>query len=280
MELDEMSYRVGSALPEYRVKASVETSDSNNRIQEDEYARRYGFRAGLVSGSSVFAYMTRPVVEFAGKDWLERGSADVRFIPPVYEGEEIRIGGIISSEDKEGALLLEYQAANNQGTVCGLGTAQFSTSAPVPEPSISDYPAGRAKLHRPLSLELLQVGEILSPVASEFTWSVHWQYCRKSIRDLHPIYEKALHPGWLMSRASHILSANYAIQAWIDVACQVQFFHLQEEACVTETRGRVHSKFERNGDHFIVLDLGVFAPARCLATLRHTAIFRIAPNAA
>ena len=47
-----------------------------------------------------------------------------------------------------------------------------------------------------------------------------------------------------------------------------------------ETRGRVHSKFERNGDHFIVLDLAVFAPGRCLATIRHTAIFRIAPNAA
>jgi hypothetical protein len=89
-----------------------------------------------------------------------------------------------------------------------------------------------------------------------------------------------LHPGWLASRASQILAANYAIQAWIDVACQVQHFHVQEEACVIETRGRVHSKFERNGDHFIVLELAVFAPNRCLATIRHTAIFRIAPNAA
>jgi hypothetical protein len=275
-----MSCRAGLDLPEYRVKASIDTVDSQNRIQVDEDARHYGFRAGLVSGLSLFAYMTRPLVEFAGRDWLERGSADVCFLRRVYEGEEIRIGGIVASEDKEGNLSLEYQAANSQGAVCGIGTAQLSATAPVPEPTINDYPAGRAKLHRPISLKTLRVGETLTPVISEFTWSVHWQYCRKSIRDLHPMYEKALHPGWLASRASQILSANYAIQAWIDVDCQVQHYHLQEEECVIETRGRVHSKFERDGDHFIVLDLAVFAPTRCLATIRSSTIFRIAPNAA
>jgi hypothetical protein len=275
-----MFHSAGLALPEYRVKASIDTADFNNRIQDDEFARHHGFRAGLVSGLSVFAYMTRPLVEFAGREWLERGSADVRFVSPVYEGEEIRIGGTVSSEDKEGFLSLEYQAANNQGAVCGIGTAQLPATAPVQEPSIDDYPAGRTKPQRLISLESLHVGENLSPIVSEFTWGVHWQYCRKSIRDLHPIYEKALHPGWLTGRASSILSANYAIPAWIDVACQVQYFHLQEEECIIETRGRVHSKFERDGDHFIVLDLAVFAPTRCLATIRDTAIFRIAPNAA
>jgi len=275
-----MPYHVGASLPEYRVKASIDTADFANRIQDDEYARRYGFRAGLVSGTSIFAYMTRPLVESAGKDWLERGSADVRMIRPVYEGEEIRISGFVSTEDADGAYSLEYQAANNQGALCGIGIARLAAAAPHPEPSLNDYPPGRGRLHRPMSLESLPLGENLTPVLSDFTWSVHWQYCRKSIRDLHPLYEKTLHPGWLASRASQILAANYAIQAWIDVACQVQHFHVQEEACVIETRGRVHSKFERNGDHFIVLELAVFAPNRCLATIRHTAIFRIAPNAA
>jgi hypothetical protein len=275
-----MPYVAGSSIPEYRVKASIDTADSSNRILYDEYARHYGFRAGLVSGISVFAYMTRPLVELAGRDWLEHGSADVRLIGPVYEGEEIRISGYVSSEAKDGPLALECQAANSQGAVCGIGTAQLAAIAPGPEPSINDYPAGRAKFHRPISLDSIQVGENLTPVASEFTWNVHWQYCRKSIRDLHPVYEKALHPGWLVNRASQILSANYSIQAWIDAACQVQHFHLQEKECVIETRGRVCNKFERNGDHFIALDLAVFAPIHCLATIHYTAIFHIAPEAA
>jgi hypothetical protein len=275
-----MLYSVGSSLPEYRVKAFIDTAESNNRIQDDEYARRYGFRAGLVSGVFVFAYMSRPLVELMGRDWIERGSADVRLVGPVYEGEEIRVSGSVSSVVKDEALSLEYQAANSQGAICGIGVAQLHAGTPVPEPSLGDYPAGRARLHRPVSLEALHVGENLTPITSEFTWNVHWQYCRKSIRDLHAIYEKTLHPGWLVSRACQILVANYAIPAWIDVSCQVQHFHVQEEECTIETRGRVQGKFERNGDHFIVLDLAVFAPTRCLATIRYTAIFRIAPNAA
>jgi hypothetical protein len=274
-----MPYYAGSALPEYRVKTSIDAADSSNLIHDDELAQRYGFRAGLVSGISVLAYMTRPLVEHAGKDWLERGSTDVRLIRPVYEGEELRVSGSVAVV-KDDDVAMEYQAANSQGAVCGIGVAHIPAKAPDPEPSLDDYPPGRTKLHRSISLESLQVGENLTPVASEFTWNVHWQYCRKSIRDLHPLYERTLHPGWLASRASQILSANYAINVWIDVACQTQHFHLQEEECPIETRGRVFSKFERDGDHFIVLDLAVFAPKRCLATIRYTAIFRIARNAA
>jgi hypothetical protein len=279
--LDKMLLSVGSVLPEYRVKASIDVTDSSNRIQDDEYARHHGFRAGLLSGTTLFAYMSRPLVELLGRDWLERGFSEVRFVRPIYEGEEIRVSGSVSSAAKEGILLLDYNASNNQGATCGIGGAQLRPRAALPpEPSPGDYPSGRAKLHRPIFLESLQVGEILSPITSEFNWSVHWQYCRKSIRDHHPLYEKILHPGWLVSRASQVLAANYAIPAWIDVSCQVQHFHVQEEECAIETRGRVQGKYERDGDHFIALDLAVFTPARCLATIRYTAIFRIAPNAA
>jgi hypothetical protein len=280
MELNEMPLDPGTFLPEHRVRASIEHAEFNNKIQDDEYARHHGFRAGLVSGVSVYAYMSRPVAEYLGKDWLERGSADMRFLRPVYEGEEIRLGGTINSVADDGTLLLDCQSANSQGVTCGIGTAQLSPVVPRPEPSPEDYQAGRSKLHRPISLESLHAGENLVPVSSDFNWNVHWQYCRKAIRDLHPLYEKTLHPGWLVSRASQILAANYAIQAWIDVSYCVQHFHLQEEECTIQTRGRVLDKFEFKGDHYIELDLAVFTPAYCLATIRYIAIFRIAPNAA
>ena len=274
-----MPYSTGDSLPEYRAKASI-NPDSSNKIQEDEYARRFGFRAGLTPGISLFAYMSRPLVESMGRAWLERGSADMRFVRPVYEGEEIRVIGAISSVTPNGTVSVECQAINNQGAVCGIGSAQLPSQSPAPEPGLADYPPGRSRLHRPLSLESLQPGEVLTPVTSEFTWNVHWQYCQKSIRDHHPIYEKTLHPGWILSQASHILEANYAVPAWIDVSSQVQNFHCLEKEGQIATRGRVHAKFERNGDHFIVLNLAVFAQELCLQTISYTAIFRIAPNAA
>jgi hypothetical protein len=274
-----MPYSAGSPLPEYRAKASIDPT-SSNRIQDDEYARHYGFRAGLAPGISLFAFMSRVLVESMGKDWLERGSAEMRFIRPVYEGEEIRIAGAVSSVAQDGAISVECQASNNQGVTCGIGSGQLLPQLPMAAPDLSDYPPGRAKLYRLISLESLQPGEILTPITSEFTWNVHWQYCQKSIRDHHPLYQRALHPGWILSQASQILAANYAVSAWIDVSSQVQNFHCLEEEGQIVTRGRIQEKFERNGDHFIVLNLAVFAQERCLQTIRYTAIFRIAPNAA
>jgi hypothetical protein len=275
-----MLFSVGSSLPEHRIKASIDTANPGNRIQDDEYAQHCGFRAGLVSGTTVFAYMSRPLIEMMGRDWLERGSTEVRFLRPIYEGEELRIGGSVSTVASDGTLLLDYQASNNQGTICGAGWAQLAPGPVGLEPSSDDYPCARYKRRRDISLESLKVGEELSSITSEFTWNIHWQYCQKSIRDHHPMYEKTMHPGWLVSRASHILAANYSMPAWIDVSCQVQHFHVQEEECLIETRGRVQDKYERDGDHFIILDLAVFTPTRCLATIGYTAIFRIAPNAA
>ena len=275
-----MLYKVGASLPEYRIKASIDLDDSNNKIQDDEYARRHGFRAGLVPGISVFAYMSRPLIDLVGKDWLQRGAADVHFLRPIYEGEEIRIVGAISSVVADGALSLEYRASNNQGVTSGVGVAKLTSAVPASEPSMDDYATGKAKQYRPVSLESLQVGEYLTPLISDFTWNIHWQYCRKAIRDHHPLYERVMHPGWLASRAGQILALNYEIPAWIDVSCEIQNFHALEEECKVETRGRVYDKFERDGDHFMTLDLAVFAPACCLATIRYTAIFRIAPNAA
>ncbi|HYK90648.1 MAG TPA: MaoC family dehydratase [Acidobacteriota bacterium] len=275
-----MLYALGSLLPEYRVKAYNNGVGSNNLIHDDEHARRHGFRAGLVPGTSIFAYMCRSLVGFMGKEWLERGYAEVRFVHPIYEGEEVRVTGSLASISKEGTLCADLQAINNHGITCSIGTARLPTQTPRPEPTLEDYPAGHGKPKRPLSLETLKTGECLTPVTSEFTWNIHWEYCQKSIRDHHPVYHQILHPGWLLSQANLILAENYALGPWIHVSSAIQNYHLQDRECLVETRGRVLDKFERGGHHFIVLDLAIFASGHCLETVCHTAIFRIAPKAA
>ncbi len=275
-----MLYAVGSLLPEYRVKACNNGADSDNLIHDDEHARRYGFRAGLVPGSSIFAYMSRSLVEFLGRDWLERGYGEVRFIHPIYEGEEVRVTGSLTSITKEGTLAIDLQASNSLGVTCSIGAAKLAVQAPRPEPTTEDYPPGHGYLKRPISLESLKIGERLTPITSEFTWNIQWEYCQKSIHDHYPLYHQIVHPGWLLSQGNLILAANYDLPPWIHVSGVVQNYHLQEEECVVETRGRVQDKFERGGHHFIVLDLALFTSGRCLETIRHTAIFRIAPKAA
>lgn len=275
-----MLYAIGSPLPEYRVKAFKSGGDDCNLICDDAHARRHGYKAGLVPGVSIYAYMSRSLVEFLGADWLERGFAEVAFHHPAYEGEEIRVAGCLVSVTKEGTLRVEYRAENPQGMACGTGVARLPAQRPQPEPELEDYPGGQRPLKRPISLHLLKAGERLTPITSEFNRKTHWEYCEKTVRDHHPIYHQLVHPGWLLSQANTILTANYDLPPWIHVSSAVQNYHAQEQECTVEARGCVLEKFELRGNHFIVLDVGIFAGRRCLATVRHTVIFRIAPRVA
>ena len=71
----------------YRVQACNLSLASENKIHDDDVARRFGFAGGLVPGVEVYAYMTHlPVVRW-GVAWLERGTAECRFSKPIYDGK-------------------------------------------------------------------------------------------------------------------------------------------------------------------------------------------------
>ena len=50
----------------YEVRAHNAATASENKIHDDDVARRYGFSGGLVPGVTLYAYMTRPVVDALG----------------------------------------------------------------------------------------------------------------------------------------------------------------------------------------------------------------------
>jgi len=50
-----------------RVTARNTAAQSENAIHDDEVARQYGFRGGLVPGVTVYAYLTHPLVEAWGR---------------------------------------------------------------------------------------------------------------------------------------------------------------------------------------------------------------------
>jgi hypothetical protein len=75
----------------YRVEACNTSRESDNKIHDDTVARRFGFAGGLVPGVDVYGYMTHfPVVRW-GSAWLERGTAECRFLKPVYDGDTVLV---------------------------------------------------------------------------------------------------------------------------------------------------------------------------------------------
>jgi acyl dehydratase len=93
---------VSGSFPGYRVTARNTAAQSENAIHDDEVVRQYGFRGGLVPGVTVYAYLTHPLVEAWGREWLARGTATVRFSRPVLEGEEVRVSGAVTGRSAAG----------------------------------------------------------------------------------------------------------------------------------------------------------------------------------
>src|SRR3954451_13770680 len=82
-----------SRLETYRVSAYNTAKQSENKMHDDTVAKRYGFSGGLVPGVDVMAYMMHLPVAKWGRDFLERGLIEARFVRPVYDGELTDVTG-------------------------------------------------------------------------------------------------------------------------------------------------------------------------------------------
>ena len=68
-----------SNLINHTVDAFNISASSENKIHDDNIAKRFGFQGGLVPGVEVYAYMTNPIIQFFGYQWLEIGSMECKF---------------------------------------------------------------------------------------------------------------------------------------------------------------------------------------------------------
>src|SRR5947207_2803231 len=115
----------------YRVAAFNTAHDSENKIHDDATARRFGFGGGLVPGVDVYGYMTHLPVLRWGRAWLERGTAECRFLKPVYDGDTASVTGV----EKNGALEITVES---RGAVCATGRA-LPPDAAAPAPSLDAF---------------------------------------------------------------------------------------------------------------------------------------------
>src|SRR3954465_10379083 len=100
----------------YRVSAYNTSKHSENKMHDDTVAQRFGFAGGLVPGVDVMAYMMHLPVARWGRDFLERGLIEARFLKPVYDGET----AAVTAEEKHGVLTI---AVESRGQLCATGSA-------------------------------------------------------------------------------------------------------------------------------------------------------------
>lgn len=281
----------GTRLPVRTVTANNFAFDSDNRMHADDVAAEFGFRGGLVPGVGIFAYMTQPVVEALGREWLERGRIAARFIKPVYHEECVTVHATVEGGSPLGSTgkmrvprVFKLEVKNAEGVVCGIGTAELA-DAPPATPDPADYPERPMPPddeRLPANSAAFDPGKtILGSLAFEARWQTAVEGPEpfiEAVCDPLPIYRgdaAACHPALIVAMANQMLKENVDLGPWIHTASDVQYFALAKEGERLTLRGKAVNAYRKREHEFVELDLAMFdASDRALAHIHHVAIIR------
>jgi len=271
---------VPEELPEYRVKARNAPATGENKMHDDAVARQYGFPGALVPGVILYAYLTHPLVAGLGEAWLTRGTAHVRFLKPVLDGEEVTVAGAITARDAHG-LTATVRAITVRAGECAVAEATVPAGLPAPV-NLSLYPVAPVPAERPpVSREVLErPGPLGTPEAVyDEPRAAAWL---ERISDPQAIYRNRqgwIHPAFFLDQANRSLDRNVRLDAWIHAASRVRHLGGARVGERLVTRGRVRSLYERKARQYVEVDVVITAGARAVAHVLHTAIYHLPPPA-
>jgi acyl dehydratase len=267
-------------LPPYRVRARNTSATSENKIHDDQTAARYGFRGGLVPGVTVYAYMTAPLVARFSDAWLERGSMQVKFHQPFYEGEEVTVRAEVDADCDP--IKVAVRAEREDGTACATGLATLDDQSEwLGKPLLDDYPVRPLpppESRPPASREYIVKGAALGTLTERLDLTDSTMLGQ--IGERLPVYfgrGAVAHPALLLGLANQILMLNFQLGPWIHTASDLINLGAARDGEEISVRGRVDDLFERKGHEFVRLGLLLAANGgRVIQQVRHTAIYRIA----
>ena len=255
----------------YRVRACNTAHDSENKIHDDDVARRFGFSGALVPGVDVYAYMMHLPVARWGRAFLERGSAECRFTSPVYDGEFAEVAG----REEDGAIRIDVTSGDRE---CASGWARMPDAAPA-APDVRAFPPARIpdqESRPPASPETLKVGALLGTATLDASAAFVETYLR-DVSESDALYarEKLVHPGTVLRMCNFGLLRNVKLGPWIHVGSRVQNHAAARVGETLAARPRVTANYERKGHLFVELDVLVLGgDERAIAHVTHTAIYR------
>jgi hypothetical protein len=253
----------------YTVEAYNLSHASENKIHDDAVAQKLGFSGGLVPGVEVYAYACHPAVRRWGRDWLERGQIECRFLKPVYDGRL----AVVTAKASEGGLDIKVES---QDVLCATAEAALPAAAEAP-PLHAYVPREPLQPRPPADEKSLASNTWLGTRPFQATPEVAAQYLR-DVREADPIYarEGLVHPGLLLRLCNLALRENVVLQPWIHTASKVTNFASAHVGDELSARARVAANYDRKGHRMVDLDVALIANNRTvIAHVLHTAAYRL-----
>ena len=256
----------------YQVRTHNPSTQSENRMHSDDVARQFGFKGGLVPGVTVFSHMTQPLVARYREAWLARGTADVSFGKPAYEGELLSIHTANSGTGSHTVTCL-----NPQGVELARMSATLPSASAQPDPRGNIPPAPPLRERSVVTWDLMEVGTPFPALAWTPTREENLQWCRDS-RDELPLYGEGtapfLHPGLIQRQANLVLRTRFILPAWIHAASRMSFYAALRVGPSYEVRAIPEEKWNHKGHEFVRLYVAIRCEQRTVVEILHTAIFR------
>jgi len=257
-----------AALAPYTVEAFNTAKVSENKIHDDEVAKKFGFGGGLVPGAIVYAYMTHLPLERWGRAWLERGTAECRFAKPVYDGDQVTV----TASESDGVLDIRLEC---RGVLCATATASLPGAAKPP--ALDDFRGVAQRPIRPPADEAsLAIGSWLGIEPLVATPELIAQYARE-VREASPLYEKEglLHPVLVPHICNFALNRNVTLGPWMHVGSKIQHFAAARTGDSLGVRARITGNYEHKGHLFVDIDALILANDRTpIARSEHLSIYR------
>ncbi len=267
-------------IPVYQIATVNDAATSENRIHSDEVAKKFGFTGALVSGVSVFGYLTHPLVEVYGENWLSSGMAEVKFIKPAYVDDllTIKTDTVAVSAKQRHHLTMAYNQA-------GELLARLESWLPLLPPSIDPHSKAEAAemniARKEISFEGIKLN--VPSLAYDFVVGQDLQQdCLQIMRDDLAVYYESptppVHPYYLLKECNQALMRMFILPAWIHVGSRLTF----RSPVKVGQRVNVHTiptdKWESKGHQFIKLYIAMNVDGNVVLEVEHTAIFRISAN--
>jgi acyl dehydratase len=237
----------------WSVQARNLPEHASNPIHTDEGGRAAGFDAALVAGVTVYAYLTRPIVEAWGPGWLADGGALVEFLAPVQAGDPV---------DCVPATPTETGSVEVMALVDGESRARCTAWPGPPDVAGQDRP----------------LDERLEPHVEPLIggWA---DYGLRAGDDLD-LYAEAgiVHPAVWPALANGVVTRHLVDGAWIHTRSRIRHHGVARVGAVATVQATVVDRFDTRSGTRAVLDVTISADGSLVATIEHEAIVELHPT--
>ena len=263
---------------ERSIQAKMDDPDAGDSIHTNVVAQSFGYRAALITGSTVFGWCVPLIFEALGERWLEYGWTEVDYRRPVYPTDVLTQRLEPSGKDS-----FTFSVQNTDGIVCVSGSVGLGEGAWVKNHVRSKRLAPEpAPDPRPI-LYLAQ-----APVGQDLSALQHATHRVPALRpeDIEPTDGPApaliladrvvVNPATLGMQGSYYGHAQYAYEdPSIHVSTRTQQQGLIDAGDTLTIAGHCIEAYEKRGHHYWTTDTTMYSSdGREVARNRYTTAFK------